>query len=482
MTKKRFLNVLIAVGLVFLITTPAQSHYVKTLGGSNDDNGGSVIQTSDGGFVITGGTRSYGAGDYDVLLVKFDLSGNYLWAKTLGGSNEEAGNTVIEASDGGFVVSGETQSFGAGSYDLFLSKFDASGDTLWTKTLGGPNEDRWGRVIEASDGGLVVAGWTNSSGAGGDDLLLAKFDSSGNYLWAKTLGESNEDRGYSVIEASDGSFVVAGETKSFGAGYMALLLSKFDATGDHLWTKTLGGWHYDQAYSLIEASDGGLVVTGWTHSWGAGGDDLLLCKFDASGNHLWIRTLGGMIHETGASVAEASDGGLVVTGYWSGFQSPDPDSAWVLLSKFDASGNYLWTRILGDSSWWDQGGSVIEASDRKLVVTGQTQSFGAGGDDLLLATFESSGNTCLGKFITPEVQSVSPDTASHNPTVLPWTPETATWQPTITWPDPIITIVCVTPDDIPTLTEWGLIIFGVVLVGFITYVFLKRRKAVVSYQ
>ena len=131
------LNLLITVGLVLLLSTPAESQFVKTLGGMYDDRGHSVIEASDGGLVVAGYTNSFDPGNYDLLLTKFDASGNHLWARTLGGGDLDYGYSVIGASDGGFVVAGRTNSFGAGSKDLFLARFDASGNYLWARTLGG---------------------------------------------------------------------------------------------------------------------------------------------------------------------------------------------------------------------------------------------------------------------------------------------------------------------------------------------------------
>jgi len=129
----------------------AQGQFVKTLGGTSEDMGLSVIQTSDGGLLVTGWTNSYGG--VDLLLAKFDGSGSLLWTRTLGGNSVDYGYSVVEISDGGLVVTGYTDSYGAGSYDLLLAKFDGSGNHLWTKTLGGTSEDKGCSVAAISDGG-----------------------------------------------------------------------------------------------------------------------------------------------------------------------------------------------------------------------------------------------------------------------------------------------------------------------------------------
>lgn len=242
------LNLLIAVGLLLLLSTPAQSQYVKTLGGSNFDCANGVAQTSDGGFVVTGGTFSFGAGPYyNFILSKFDRFGNHLWTRICDFGVQAEGVSLVQASDGGFVVSGDVYYGVYPDYrDPLVAKFDSSGNHLWSKTVQGITywEGYWS-LIQASDGGLVVTGITNTFGEGDRDLTLAKFDSSGNLLWARTLGGPGHEYGSQVIEAYDEGLVVAGAINSYGAGGWDLLLSKFDASGNYLWSRTLGEANYD---------------------------------------------------------------------------------------------------------------------------------------------------------------------------------------------------------------------------------------------
>jgi len=182
------------------------------------------------------------------------------------------------------VVTGHTGSYGS-PYDLLLAKFDGSGNHLWTRTLGGPDEDIGRSVVEVSDGGIIVTARTRSYDGSDYDLLLAKFDGSGNHLWTKTLGGSDyNDYEYSLAEVSDGGLVVTGETYSYGTTSGDVFLTKFDGSGNHLWTKTVGGTGRERGRFVLQVSDGGLVVVGWTDSYGAGEKDVLLAKFDGSGN------------------------------------------------------------------------------------------------------------------------------------------------------------------------------------------------------
>jgi len=260
--KTRMFFCFLAVVLATSITLPAfgQNQFVKTLGGTGDDYGLSVVEISEGGLVVTGYTESFGAGTRDFLLAKFDGSGNHLWTRTLGGTNDDQGYSVVEVSDGGLVVTGYTESFGAGTRDLLLAKFDGSGNHLWTRTLGGTNDDQGYSVVEVSDGGLVVTGSTESYGAGTRDLLLAKFDGSGNWLWTRTLWVTHWDYGNSVVEVSDGGLVVTGYNLIHGAGNYDLLLAKFDADGNTCMGEFVTPEVYGVTYEKVAAQPMGVMI------------------------------------------------------------------------------------------------------------------------------------------------------------------------------------------------------------------------------
>ncbi|UCH82994.1 MAG: choice-of-anchor D domain-containing protein, partial [Candidatus Latescibacterota bacterium] len=416
-----------------------QDVFVKTLGGSAYDNGGCLVQTSDGGFVAGGTTRSFGEGDTDNLISKFDASGNHLWTKAVGYGGVEGGVASIkEVLDGGIVVFGWSESFWADREHL-IAKFDGSGSHLWSRTIRA-NNPWWsygGPIEETSDGGLVVLGCTNSF-TGIFDLYLSKFDSAGTHLWTKNLiGNDREWQG-GLIEASDGRLVVAGSTRSFGAGDYDLLIAKFESSGNLLWANTMGGVATESSSSLIEASDGGYVVAGYTTSYGAGDRDLLVTKFDSTGVLVWTKALGGVGIDGGYSVAEASDGGYVVAGYTTSYGEGGYD---LLLTKFAEFGDHLWSRTLGDSAD-DWGSSVVEATDGRLMVTGNTGSYGVGDRDLLMACFASTGYTCLGQNVTPVVTTVAPVTAAAGFTVQSRSPTITEPIPIVSAHDPDTTLVC----------------------------------------
>jgi predicted secreted protein len=183
-------------------------------GGTNDDLAYSLVETSDGGFALAGGTYSFGAGDCDFWLVKTDANGNMEWNQTYGGAAYDRAFTLVETSDGGLALAGNTGSFGAGDYDFWLVKTDANGNMEWNCTYGGTNGDSAHSLVETSDGGLALAGNTGSFGAGGDDFWLVKTDANGNMEWNQTYGGAAYDNARSLVETSDGGLALAGYTQS----------------------------------------------------------------------------------------------------------------------------------------------------------------------------------------------------------------------------------------------------------------------------
>jgi hypothetical protein len=286
---RAYLVSLAAVLLISLVSlscslwkTPfTQPAWSNTFGGPGEDYGLSVQQTSDGGYIIAGSTQSYGAGSFDVWLIKADSSGNMAWNRTFGGSGNDKGSSVQQTSDGGYVIAGSTTSYGAGNADVWLIKTDSSGDAEWDKTFGGPPLDYGNSVGQTSDGGYVIVCYTDSYGAGSGDVWLIKTDSSGNEVWNKTFGGSRDDYGNSVGQTSDGGYIIAGETSSYLGGGGGAWLIRTDSSGNEEWNKTFGGSSSDGGSSVQQTSDGGYIFTGAIYSYEAGSYDVWLMKVAA---------------------------------------------------------------------------------------------------------------------------------------------------------------------------------------------------------
>jgi predicted secreted protein len=366
----------------------ATTMWSKTYGGVGDDKGwGDLVQTSDGGYAISGDTASFGAGSSDYWLIKIDSAGNMLWNKTYGGSLAESENAMVQTSDGGYALAGSTTSFGAGSMDAWLVKTDTAGNMQWNKTYGGTGMDMGVSVFQTSDGGYALTGFTTSFGAGGMDVWLVKTDTAGNMQWNKTYGGTGTDYGFSVVQTSDGGYAVAGPTTSFGAGGQDVWLVKTDAAGNMQWNKTYGGPLAEWMDQMILTVDGGYAIAGNTKSWGAGGQDVWLVKTDAAGNMQWNKTYGGTGTDDGFHMMQTVDGGYAIIGSTNSFGAGDND---VWLIKTDASGNMQWNQTYGGTGG-DFGYSLVATSDGGYAIAGYTNSLGAGGNDFYVVKTDESG-------------------------------------------------------------------------------------------
>ena len=386
--RRVFLAVFLLV-LAFIGSAFSQQRWERTYGGTGDDVGCSVQQTSDGGYIIVGVTASYGAGGNDVYLIKTDASGDTLWTKTYGGAGDDGGWCVQQTPDGGYIIGGLTSSFGQGAWDVWLIKTNASGDTLWTKTYGGPRADVGFSVQQTSDGGYIVVGYTQSYGAGNEDVYLIKTDASGDTLWTRTFGGNYYDRGYSVLQTSDGGYFIAGTTASFSQGDEDAFLIKTNATGDALWIRIYGGAGNDDAHSASETSEGGFIIVGYSSSFGAGPQDVYLMRMDSNGEPYWIRTYGGANYDFGYSVQQTSDGGYIIAGYTWSFGAGSAD---VYLLKISPSGDTLWTRTYGGAND-DRGYSVQQTLDGGYIIAGFTNYTGQGTADLYLIKTDANGSS-----------------------------------------------------------------------------------------
>ena len=253
----------------------------KTFGGSADDWANSIIQTTDGGYAVAGYTGSKGAGGFDFWVIKLDEQGKMIWDRTYGGSNHDFATSLIQTTDCGYVIAGITESKGAGKKDFWVIKLDEQGKMIWDRTYGGSAEDLTSSLIQTTDGGYAVAGYTGSKGAGGFDFWVIKLDEQGKMIWDRTYGENSTDWAYSLIQTTDGGYAVAGWTESKDAGKNDALIIKLDHQGNKIWDKVYGGEEDDYAISLIQTSDSGYAVAGSTESKGAGKADIWVIKLNS---------------------------------------------------------------------------------------------------------------------------------------------------------------------------------------------------------
>ena len=283
-----------AKALLVKVDSSGDTQWSKTYGDGTGDCASCVAESSDGGYVLVGygAMQSYWRGNS--WLVKTDSAGNMEWNRTYGEPGHYAVvYSVVETGDGGYALAGCTESFGVGKEDFWLIKTDVGGNMEWNRTYGGANADEAFSFVQTSDGGYALAGVTRSFGAGTGDFWLVKTDSYGNHQWNRTYGGADWDAASSVVEAGGGGYVLAGGTSSFGAGSEDSWLVKTDSSGNKEWDRTYGGDDLDDAGCVAESSDGGYVLAGGTWSFGADEQDFWLVKVDAAGNMEWSKMFGG---------------------------------------------------------------------------------------------------------------------------------------------------------------------------------------------
>jgi hypothetical protein len=372
--------VLVVVAAAIIIIgrgkAPAQpASWYQTYGETADETGNIVRQTGDGGYIISGQTISFGAGGNDIWLIKTDDKGQLVWNKAYGGEGEESGLALAVLPDG-YLAAGYTTSFGSGGQDAWLLRIDSEGDLLWEKTFGGAGNDAVSSIIPAPGGGFVLAGFTFSSGSGNSDGWLFKVDDSGSQVWSWTYGGTELDYLRGVNTGTDGSFIAIGSTDSFGS-QGDIWLVKTDAQGNTLWQKRYRGQGNDFPVYAAETSDSGYMIAG-TGSSGEGSSDYWLIRTDSAGVTTWSRTYGGSQDDVLEDARTAPDGSIVLIGRT--YTSDSTTNVWLM--RINAAGDKTWEEMVGGSGD-DTGLSVLDTADG-YVFTGSTSSYGAGLNDVWL--------------------------------------------------------------------------------------------------
>jgi hypothetical protein len=428
------LRYLISFG-AFLITqgTWAQNpamEWQSSFGGSGQEDASAIRQTSDGGYIVAGESSSNdfdvseNNGMHDFWLLKIDSVGALVWQNSFGGSNMERAHDLEQTSDGGYIVVGEAASndgdltHNNGERDFWVVKVNASGDLIWQKSYGGSAGDIARTVLQTSDGGYIVAGETASSDGdiginnGAMDFWILRLDSLGEMVWEKSFGGSGWDSAESICATSDGAFLVVGGSESsdgdltLNQGDKDYWAVKIDTNGNLLWQKSLGGSDWDLAYSVQQTLDGGYILAGESRSSDGdvdqshkmesgpspfyrahGNRDYWIVKLDSAGTIGWQWLFGGSDWDAGRSVHETLDEGYIVAGF---SNSTDVDVTgnngnWDFwLVRLNYSGDIMWQTSLGGSAH-DLAQSVRQTNDGGYVVAGSawsndddlTQNYGA---------------------------------------------------------------------------------------------------------
>ena len=400
-------SLLFPIALIFIVdVSSAQITFQKKYGGQNDDEGNSVQQTIDGGYIIAGRSRRTSAYNNNIL-IKTNEYGDTLWTKIFGSiSNNSDGFAVKQTSDTGYIITG----FASVSDGLNLIRTDTNGDTLWAKWY---SADVGYSVQQTRDGGFIVTGRTNNIGAGLSDVYLVKTDANGIPDWAKSYGGASYDQGQSITQTSDSGYIIAGQTISFGLGNNDIYLIKTNSFGDTLWTKTIGDSGVNSANSIQSTFDGGFIITGTTSNLGSGIINCFLLKIDSVGNIMWSNTFSGINDVFGTSVIQSYDSGYVFVG--SVRDSSYHSDAWIV--KTNSVGDTLWTKCFGEQ-YAESANSISQTSDGGFIITGSKNVFDSLYYDVYLIKTDSTGLISCNEKNYPVIVSQSQFQVSLVPTIV----------------------------------------------------------------
>ncbi len=367
---------------------PPDTVWTQTYGGIGEDGCFTMQQTADLGYLLGGNTFTFGMGDEDMYLVKADSLGVFQWQQTHGGVQDDACMALQLTADGGFILAGYTESFTSIARDLYLVKTDSLGNMVWQAIIGGEQEEEGYAVQQTADGGFVAAGHTQSYGAGDFDAYLVKTDAQGNVVWQATYGGLLGDYARSVALTSEGGYVLGGWAESFGSSDDFYLVVT-DSGGNLVWQNHYGGPGQDIGYCVRQTADGGFILGGGSESFSLDQDrDFYVVKTDASGNEQWESIIGTTSDDECLALALTGDGGYILGGYSGigGFGSTD-----FYVVKLDSGGNFQWHQVFGGSGI-EEGRAIVQTADSGYALAGMTDSFGAGSFDFYAIKLEPGGS------------------------------------------------------------------------------------------
>ncbi len=409
----------------------------------------SITVTTGGGYIVAGETGNFSQSSAWVLNLNAD--GNVIWQKLYHGCCSDTFRSIVPTRDGGYIAAGSTTSFGAGNADAWVVKLDGTGNVAWARTFGGGGADAAQAIQQTSDGGYIVVGQTTSWGLGDSDVWILKLDESGNLVWQKAYVGNNADMGYAVAQTSDDSYVIAGSTVG-GTGASQGLVLKLDEFGNEDWARTYGDAIVMRAIAL--SADNGLVLTG------EAGKRVALMKLDLFGNVLWERYYGGATSypNYGYAVLPTGDGGFIVAGGTSQYSvTPGKMNAWVI--KSDAFGNLDSACSINTSFTSTITNATGILTNTLATVLTPTLSITAA-NSVLSYYYPIESTQCMPSTPTPTPTSATSETPTptptntrtRTPTSTPTATPTTTPTSTPTSTPTTTSIATLTPTNTPTPT------------------------------
>ena len=356
------------------IVKPAfETVWQKIYGGEDDDIANGVVMLENGDSAIVGECKSYNAQRSDICVTRINSEGQTKWRKLLGGKKSDRGISISRAKDGSLLILGSGKSFNDnGDRDLYVAKLSLEGKLLWKKTFGGDRDEYAGGIAGTNDGGVLIVGNTESfSKKGYKDIYIVRLNSDGKMLTTKTIGGKLNDEANSLTRTADGNFMMVGSREVTRSGDADFFLMKLNQNGQKIWARTLGQNENDVLMAVAPTPDGGVVATGKTRSYNSVQTDLAVMNFNKDGKLIWFKIYGFKYYDEGNAVTMTKDGGYVVAGKTNSMGKGDFDNYVLAL---DAKGKLLWSDIYGDKNK-DIAHAVTRTSDGGVVIVGESDSY-----------------------------------------------------------------------------------------------------------
>ncbi|MEN6590344.1 MAG: hypothetical protein ABFC76_03245 [Fervidobacterium sp.] len=385
--RKHFLigSMLFVFALLFsctiVITPTLPKTWQAEFGGTGDEQVISILQVNGGGYIGTGYTTSETIGLRDIYVFKLSEDGVLVWENMYGGTGNDEGLCIQKTNDGGYIVAGYTTS-SSNDEDVYVVKLDQDGESEWGKTYTNPGNDRANCIQETADGNYVITGFTtvtvtsNSLNSSNVDVLFLKIDEDGDILSQKRFGGTGEDKGKWIQQTNDGGYIIAGSTNSFGAGGNDVYIVKLNSDGDYEWDKTYGGTGNDEANGVVQTDDGNYVFAG---SWGIASleSKLYVAKISGADPHniLWSKNYGGNYLNSAYSIQKTNDGGYILAGV-KNFKvtsvMPFTATSDAYILKLNSTGNEVWERTYSKGEL-SAAYSIQKTNDGGYIVGGTTK-------------------------------------------------------------------------------------------------------------
>ncbi len=355
-------------------TEPAfQTVWKKVYGGKDDDIANGVVMLENGDIAIVGECKSFGAKRSDICVTRLNKNGEIYWRKMLGGKKEDRGVAISRAKDGNLLILGSGKSFKkSNGRDLYIAKLSLDGKVIWQKSFGGDRDEFAGGIAGTNDGGVLAVGSTESfSKKGYRDIYIVRLDKNGNEVSIKTIGGKRNDTANALTRTTDGNFVMVGSRELKHSGDADFFIMKLNQKGQKIWARTLGQKQNDVLLSVTPTPTGGIVTTGKTRSYNSEQTDLAVMNFNKNGKLIWFKIYGFKYYDEGTAITMTKDGGYVIAGKTNSMGKGDFD---VYVLALSGKGKLLWSKLYGDTNK-DIAHGITRTSDGKVVIVGESDSY-----------------------------------------------------------------------------------------------------------